>query len=197
VNGAITLAVCRPPAPSLLEKWAESGPSIFFAAVALVLSVWTLIWNLRRDDRLRQQSVLDDYWLRKIVSPICIEPFLGYINTLPAHALQESHALSPGMVQEFFAKNMSKLEELRSAFNAVKLIGDDLYPVVDAEIDAIGESLTVYVASLNNLLSHSSRPNRSWQQTYSEVTERAFNAIRAIQAHQVRLSSKVGRGKAS
>ncbi|MFP3601575.1 hypothetical protein [Paraburkholderia sp. SIMBA_053] len=63
-----------------------------FSLLALLVSLgsaaYTAVYTRRKDSKARQQSINDEYWLRKIVSPLVIEPLVKWlletVGELPA-----------------------------------------------------------------------------------------------------------------
>jgi hypothetical protein len=97
------VTVCSAVKEHWPERLAVSAPSLTVSLVALALSAWSFWYGRKKDGKSRQQSVEDDYWLRKIVSPMFTEPFVkqgvDLISGLPPHEGAIIAAVSEQMTQ--------------------------------------------------------------------------------------------------
>jgi hypothetical protein len=82
-----------------------SQPSTWVSVVAVVISlasfgvtVWDKWLGIRKDARSREQSIQDEFWLRKVLFPTSIEPAMGFvtevIGKLPAPTATQGERLA-------------------------------------------------------------------------------------------------------
>lgn len=58
----------------------SSNLGTYISFFALIISFGGLLYTLRKDKKARVQSIEDDYWIRKIISPISLEPLIKKIT---------------------------------------------------------------------------------------------------------------------
>ena len=116
----IGVAICRPSPEPLSDKLLTALPAICISLLALGVSVWSFWYNRSKDARSRLQSIEDDYWLRKVVSPMSIEPFLKHVTQMVA-TLPVASESTKESVAEFWKGQTLKQGEFSAAFQALEL----------------------------------------------------------------------------
>ncbi|NIE67428.1 hypothetical protein [Burkholderia sp. Ax-1719] len=99
--------------------WSQPSTWIAFAAVLISLAslgvtVWDKFLGLRKDARSREQSIQDEFWLRKVLFPTSIEPAMTFatevMGELPAATTTSAERLTYfGSFQEKHRAQMRKL----------------------------------------------------------------------------------------
>lgn len=54
--------------------------STVISILALIISLGGLLYTLRKDKKARLQSIEDDFWIRKVISPIAMEPLIKKVT---------------------------------------------------------------------------------------------------------------------
>lgn len=108
VVGVPTIEI-RPAGGSFFVKsespsfWSQ--PSTWISVIALTISllgfavtIWDKWWGFKKDLRSREQSIQDEFWLRKVLFPTAIEPVMTFATDvmaqLPAGTATESERLA-------------------------------------------------------------------------------------------------------
>ena len=138
------------PVQESVGSRSDQKPVDWFTRVAalagLLLGLFNLIfgiWKIKRDRRL---SVEDDFWFRKIITPVTIEPmlkaFVGFFEDLPIRSTavedQKKYALK---VTTEFAK-------LYSAVQTLALFEEKLPKLITDKLSQCEDLLTGYSAML-------------------------------------------------
>jgi hypothetical protein len=180
----VSVILCSAPSESFLTKLAPSTPSIVLSIVAIVLSVMSYFYTRRKDSRARQQSIQDDFWLRKVVSPVSIEPFLQFgtelLTKLPASDNDPAAARPAG------AELLQKLRGLTQSFLALQLIGDNLHLEVEAALEKLEDRLATYLGGLDEHWNNSS-PAPSRPEAIAELSLAFIAVLNPIKQHQASL----------
>jgi hypothetical protein len=154
------------------------------SVLAIGLSIATFLYTRKKDSRARQQSIQDDFWLRKVVSPISIEPFLQFgtelLTKLPAADNDPAAARAAG------AELLGKLRGLTESFLALRLIADDLHSQVASALEDFEDRLATYLGALdgcwNNISPAPSRP-----EAIAELSSALIEVLNPIKKHQASL----------
>ena len=150
-SGAFTIALCQPHPESFSSKLLSGLPATTLSLLALAISIWGLSYNKRKDQVARRQSIEDDYWLRKVVSPLSIEPFLKHIHDLVA-ALPGEHGSTSQSVSDFWTLQTSKFNAFHIAFRTLALIAPELDETVRFKLEEIEDELASYCGLLSQHL---------------------------------------------
>ena len=94
------------------SEWRKPAP--YFSFFALCVSIGGVVYTYRKDSRARKHSIEDDYWLRKVIGPIAIEPLLKGILEMIAAAPSDSSmaTYSAEVTKEFHDVQLKKLADL-------------------------------------------------------------------------------------
>ena len=168
------------------EAWWEKGlltlPSLFTSIAALILSGLAYKYNRAKDQRARKQSISDDFWLRKVVSPVAIEPFVKYIialsSTLP------TTSASAEDVKKFWTSGATCFGEFSASFFNLELISADLHKDVAALLEAMEDELSDYCGALQQHLNDAIQPIPDHSQTLSSLGKTSRDVMQAIAKFQ-------------
>lgn len=189
-NGKAIVAVCPAAPDSALDKFLLTAPSIAISLIALVISGFTLKYNRGKDERARVQSIQDDFWIRKIVSPISIEPFLKYIQelgTILPTASQDLH-----YVEQTWGDQANKLGEFRLSFQILNVVDSRLQANVSEKLDELEDRITIYCGQLMAYLDNEGDGELpSKDECLHDCNSLAISIFKLIQASQ----TAVGKSK--
>lgn len=178
------LIVCNPPTESILAKFAANTPSLVMSLVAVVLSGFSLYYTLSKDSRARKQSIQDDFWLRKVISPASIEPLVKFgsdlFNELP------SLITNPEEGKRFGTNRLSELKRIMAAFHSLRLIDESLHSSVLEELEKLEDRLATYMGELNEHWSSSANAP-SKPEALEDMSSILVRALKPIKDHQASL----------
>lgn len=146
-TSTFAIAICQPEPEPLTSKLVTGLPATAISVLALGLSLWTLMYNRRKDERARRQSIEDDFWLRKVVSPLSIEPFLKHVHELAA-ALPGAKGSTKQSVSDFWSDQAAKFGAFTVAFRTLALIDPELDRKVALGVEEIEDELAKYCGEL-------------------------------------------------
>ena len=183
---SIGVAICRPAPEALGDKVLTALPAIVISLLALGITFWNFRYNRSKDARSRLQSIEDDYWLRKVVSPMSIEPFLKHVTQLAA-TLPTAANSTKDAVAEFWKSQALKQGEFSAAFQALELVDAKLVVRVCIELERIDDLLSDYCGGLQQHLygEDVSAPDRT--NTASKLIEVAVSILRSVKTHQTQV----------
>lgn len=142
-NGTM-IVLCRPEKPLWWETAIGTAPSLFMSLLAVSLSFWSFFYTRSKDAKARRQSIQDDFWLRKVISPISIEPFVKYTTDL-RNALAQVEITSTAEDVESLWSNLSiELSQLNAGFQLLELVDETLTPKIQVYLDVIDDELATY-----------------------------------------------------
>lgn len=173
----------------LASKLVSNAPSIVLSLVAIGISIASFFYNKRRDERSRRQSIQDDFWIRKIISPISVEPFLKYSTQLSA-GLPTAHGSTHEMVREFWTNSSAKITEYTLTFSVFGFLDRDLDAALQGELEKFDECLAVYCGKLMQHLSGDSMraPNRD--QSARTLMETTFQMLKLVRLSQASMGAR-------
>lgn len=141
-----------------------------------------------KDQRARQQSINDDYWIRKVVSPFAIEPFLKYLISLPVGL--PSNKSTSEEVQLFWTSAASSFGEFTSAFGILEQIDKTLHRKVAELLEAMEDALSDYCGQLQQHLMDSHAPDPDRASTAGLLRQSGYSITQAIAAYQANVGDK-------
>lgn len=184
--------LCRPEPPPTLEKYLPllpGGISVVIALVALYFSSRTLFYNINKDDRARKQSIQDDFWLRKVVSPSTIEPFFLYTNglreKLPSYKDRSNSAQQA--VKKFSKENSKKLNSLSLAFGSLGLIDPELARDISKDFEKFEDNISTYIENLGFYLENKIPEAPDHVEVIDNAQSLMQEILLKIQLHQTKL----------
>lgn len=147
--------------------WAQ--PSTWIALVALVVSTLSLIativdkvYGLRKDKRSREQSIQDEFWLRKVLFPSAVEPAMNFmaetIATLPAASAEGTVRLA------YFSEFQGKLRDHARKLMLVATLWPNVYERLNGAFEAFEDVVADYCSEAVdpaniNMTSHTTATN--------------------------------------
>lgn len=183
ISGAATMAPCQSLSDPLWEKLAVSAPSLLVSIVAIFLSFKAFGYSRRKDQRSRSQSIQDDYWIRKIISPISIEPFLKYTIELSASLPMFTSAIDSN-VEVYWTQHALKLSEFSLSFRTLILMDTQLDTDVGKKLETFEDCLAIYCGKLRLSLADTSAPQPDRAECARKFIGITIEILKLIQRHQ-------------
>lgn len=182
-----SILVCQAPPDPWLDKLLPAVPSLVISIVAIVLSLRTQSYTRTKDLGARAQSIQDDFWIRKVVAPTSIEPFLKYINELPSN-LPVTGQSTDLQVQAYWIAQVEKMAQFSVAFHTLALVDATLDQVVAENLGKFEDVLATYCGELRQHISTGSpAPDRN--AAVVSAAALGLEILRPIQRHQARLGT--------
>lgn len=183
------MEVCGPESDPMWLKLMSAGPSALSLVVsiaALIVAVRTYTYTSTKDQKARAQSIQDDFWLRTVVSPASIEPFLKFIGDLRA-ALPHASAttpLTPNDLTVYWGGAQRKFNEFSMSFQSLALIDLALQKSVEQALLDLEDGLSDYVAALGKFVDGTVTvaPNRA--DAAASLTRGMLRVFQLVQDHQ-------------
>ena len=147
-EGRVAIVICSPPPEGFWSKLAPNVPSILIALFAMYLTAKSIAYTRIKDDRARQQSIQDDFWLRKVISPVSIEPFVTFMSEILAE-LPEPGVTPVVEGKKFCEDKLRELRSLMSAFETIRLMDDKLLKDILPRLEEVEDQLAVHFGQLN------------------------------------------------
>jgi len=149
VTTSHAVIICRPVPDSVIDKLFVAGPSIIISLIALGLSAYAVYYNKQKDARVREQSIQDDFWLRKIVSPASIEPFVKLSSEVIAELPDVTDpTFSEDGAKTWYGQHHTTLLRLKPGFKTLELLSVGLLAQVEAELESFEDELATYVGAV-------------------------------------------------
>ena len=138
--------ICKASPESFGEKLLYASPSLLVSLCALVLSGLSYKYLKAKDRNARTHSVNDDYWLRKVISPVTIEKFVPRVTKIIAKLPDNTATASE--VTSFFRSQQNRLLGLRQEFSALHMLDASLSDAVGQDLESIEDRLSLYCHAL-------------------------------------------------
>ena len=193
-----TFILCQPSSDPVWIKMMPIIPtslSLIVSGVALIMTWRTYQYNQVKDAKARAQSIQDDFWIRKVVSPASVEPFLKLVVTL-RQTLPEASTPDPereAEIKDYFFKEVRNLNDLTSGFCSLELIDTDLHRSVEEALQDFDDCLSTYIGSLLAFLIENNSPPPDRADAIKQMNECMLRIFRSIQAHQQELGKSNSR----
>lgn len=182
-TGAHQVVICQPEHESAWDKMLPTVPALLVSVFALAVSLGTLYYNRNKDTRARRQSIVDDFWLRKVVAPVSIEPFLKATTEL-CTTLPDSKWAANG-VQTFWKDQAEGSAKLSVAFMAFNLIDQPLCGSLMAMLEEIDDVVAEYCGLLQQSLENNGVPAPPDRNLAIEAIQAVcMKVYDAVKAHQ-------------
>jgi hypothetical protein len=172
----------------MLYKLAPNTPSIAMSLAALVLAFMSFRYSKKKDSAARVQSIQDDFWLRKVLSPATIEPFVTLAAEI-MRTLPTSENSTQQTVKSFQDANIEKLVGLHPAFGMLELLGQKVREDVDNGLDEFEDCLTTYTGKLFEHLGDPGLPLPSREQAKFDLSEIVRLLLSKIREHQANVAA--------
>ena len=182
-SGTQQVVICQPARESAWEKMLPTVPALSVSVLALAVSLGTLFYNRKKDGRARRQSIVDDFWLRKVVAPVSIEPFLKSTTTLCATLPDSKWAANA--VQSFWTDQMEESGKLSVAFMAFNLIDQPLRASITGMLEEIDDVLAEYCGALqHSVTNQGTPPPPDRNQAIEAIQAVCMKVYSAVKTHQ-------------
>ena len=181
-QSGLAVIVCQPPSEGFWAKATPSFPALGTSFLALVLSILALRYNFAKDARARQQSIQDDFWLRKVVSPVSIEPFVKFVGEVLSK-LPDGQS-DGDMREKFKQEQLTNLKSLIAGFRALELINKDLYSQVETKLELVEDLLISYLSNLNEHIKNPSSDAPGKPEFIEELSALRLAVLDPIKEHQ-------------
>ena len=182
--------MCQPASEQWSEKLFLSAPTIAISLMALAVSVCNFWYTRSKDQRSRRQSIDDDFWLRKVVSPMSIEPFLKYVIEM-AIELPDVRGSTTQDVRDYWKKNVHRLGEFEVSFGTLALIDETLNSAVAEDLEKIGDLIASYCGSLGQHLDGTLPKAPDRDDIKAAISALAISILKRIKAHQVAVGHQI------
>jgi hypothetical protein len=139
------------------QKEASSSPAtpvkdvvaIVLSALAFFVSVGNVLYGIRKDKRARQQSIEDDFWLRKVLGPLAIEPLIQRVleisSKLPSDCSETGWDAEK--LKSFGLEYQTAVKELQSNAVALSLLDKALAEFASERLEKLEDLLLEYCAA--------------------------------------------------
>lgn len=180
-----TVVLCEPPLEGFWAKALPTLPALTTSILALLLSGYAIRYNFSKDARARRQSVQDDFWLRKVVSPVSVEPFVKFTGELLVNL--PGADTSKENCEAFSHDRLAEFRALTVAFQALELLSNDLHKKVESELEAIEDRLAKYLGDLDAFVKGdlTSAPGRP--EAIADLSALRLRVLEPIKEHQASL----------
>lgn len=157
--------------------------------LALVVSIGGFLYNFRKDSKTRLWSINDEFWIRKIVSPVTIEPLIKDILEITANLPNDCSY--PNMVvdtHEQFIKNYHpKIQQLFTNLQALKLLDNSMYFSFHKGLTSIEDITLDYCGiNTNQIKNGITIPTNSKNETNDKVIEQMLLILKALKTYQTK-----------
>ena len=180
------VVICRAPSEAWYEKALPNAPSLLLSFVALIIALRANSYSRKKDTNARVQSIMDDYWLRKIVSPASIEPFIKASTDIIANLPEAGTVVTAADVQNFGQQHRKILIDLHPAFDILGVFDLKLKGKVDQSLDDFEDCLGNYIGALR-LHIEQSGPAPSKADAITAMAGFRTALLKEIQNHQAKL----------
>ncbi len=179
------MVLCTTEQDPLWLKALVQAPSVLSLAIS-AFAFWVALKSYRyaekKDAQSAARSVKDEFWIRTVVSPLSIAPFVsfatGLMTTLPGASA------SATAVRDYWKNHQSRLNELAGSFQALKLVDQTLHGEVEKALTKFEDLLSSYVSDLGAFLDGHSASAPSRQQAIAELGLKMIEVFRPIEQHQ-------------
>jgi hypothetical protein len=178
-----SVIICAAAREGLAEKFLT--PSVGLSVLALLVGLWNFRYTIGKDARARQQSIQDDYWLRKVVSPVSIEPFLKFGTELLSKLPTEQS--NPEQAEAFGKERLTELRGLAASFIPLRLLSADVHSSVAAALDEFEDRLATYMGDLDAFFKQRRPEAPSRPEAVTELSSRLLAVLDPIRKHQAAL----------
>lgn len=164
------------------EKFLYNTPSLILSIFAIIIALKSFFYNKNKDRRSRKQSIHDDFWLRKIISPISIEPFLKFTTELRSSLPKDTDTAQD--TQQFWTSQAKKINEFCLTFYILDIVDSKLASNVNEKLEKFEDCFSEYCGNLIKFLLNNStiRPDRD--ECTHTLIQIVGDIIKLIQNHQ-------------
>lgn len=131
------------------KQWYQE-PALYISAFAIIFSIISLWVNLRvgfnKDERARRQSIEDEFFLRKVLYPLAIEPALEHyskmLSSLPPDRFDTS--ATAAAIDEFKKEFEKENSAIVAKMVTLGILGSAFLASVKLELEAIEDLISEY-----------------------------------------------------
>lgn len=181
-QSGLAVVVCQPPLEDFWAKALPTLPSLVTSVLALIFTAYVFRYNSSKDARSRRQSIQDDFWLRKVVSPVSIEPLVKLTGDILAK-LPDAQT-STAEREEFSKIRLAEFRALTVAFQALELISKNLNRIVESHLEAFEDRLARYLGDLAAFAEARSQSAPGRPEAITELSALRLAVLDAIKDHQ-------------
>jgi hypothetical protein len=180
------LVLCHGSKDHWLQQPAGNIPSLAISLAALGLAAWNIWYGWKKDSRVRQQSIDDDYWLRKIVSPMFTEPFVQQGLDL-ASELPPLAGSSVERVSRLVTMKVKSWQTVMESSRTLSILDKGLAAAIFDDLAKIEESFVSYCGELKAHLHDSKCPKPDRTAAQHLIGEQMYAALAKIKDRQTSL----------
>lgn len=177
---AVSIIICNPTA-AWIDKLLPTAPAFGVSLIALGISLAAFRYTRKKDKTAREQSIKDDFWLRKVLSPSTIEPWvklMGEMLTgLPAVGVTTSQ------LEEWKQSRLSQIRAIGATFVALRLIDEALFEKVERAAGDVEDRLVGYLSEMAAHL-ETGAPAPSRPEAVAELATMGVAVLIPIKEHQ-------------
>lgn len=154
----------------------ESTPWVSIAA--FLVSLCVAGYTIYKDARARRTSMLDDYWFRKVVGPVTVEPLLKEIQALLNEVPPDNSSVtfSQADIDTFHKSKVELLAVFAVNVQVMNILDPSLGAKVAVEIDSIQDLVIEYCAS--QAIVGQGRPIEVFRQQITDQLLAVLNSIK-------------------
>ena len=133
-----------PPPPDLL-LWA--------AIIGVAVQLLALLWGFCQRHADRKQSIVDEFWYRTIILPVCWQPLIDLVSR-HARRPQELHDGTPSGITAGDLRNVAlefgvEKNRLLGRFLLLTTFNDEIYRSIVQELDTLEDEITDYCGTVD------------------------------------------------
>lgn len=152
------------------------------SGLAFVVSVSNWIYSILKDRKARRFSIEDDYWLRKVIGPITIEPMTKTILEMIGSAPKNLDSI---LLKNFHDIYFPKLSDLAATSSVLSLINDSLSVSTAADLDHIQELIIRFCFAAETVGKEEELEPINHSDFQSEVKTRLISIMNRIKSFQM------------
>lgn len=171
--------------------------SLIVSVLAVVVAHKALQHTRETDRATRVQSVKDEFWIRTILSEVCILPLIRFVEGLPeAVPTAGSASFTLAGVQQFWAQKQEELNAIALKFNFLGMLDGELARQVEAAFEKLEEAFCSYIDDVRtHLATPKTSPMPSPHRLREAMNPRLMEVLKLIYAHQAYLADATNGAK--
>lgn len=172
------------------KQWYQE-PALYFSTLAILFSIFSLWVNLRvgftKDQRARRQSIEDEFFLRKVLYPLAIEPALEHyakmLSSLPPDRFDPSATAQA--IDDFKKEFEKENSAIVAKMVTLGILGQALLDAIRLELEAIEDLVSEYCFENSSGYDPAASTNTNTRSSVeSQVAGRLVTMLKAIKAFQ-------------
>jgi hypothetical protein len=161
--------------------------SLILSVIAVIASIGAIYYTHIQDKASRNRSVNDEFWIRQIISPVVIEPFIKEINGLVSELPDDcsSTAGDNQIYQAFLEITHPKFQHLYISMEALKIISDDLFNQSIRELESLEDLVINYCGdNIDEKVDINSQPVNPRSNIEASIKNKLITILEKIKHHQ-------------